>query len=812
LRIPGSEEENMSDLWQDLRYGVRMLAKNPGFTAIAVLTLAIGIGANTAMFSVVNAALLRPLAYREPNRIVTIASLWKETGNHGPVSAPDFRDWHDQATTFASMAYYADEDCAVSSSTGGQYSHCALVTPEFFRVFLLEPAGGHFFTPDEQKTGAAIISYSYWRQRFGGDSAALRQSVQVFGRSLNIVGVAPPGFRFPDTTDVWIPADTAVPETTSRSGHNYRVVARLKAGDTLNKAQSEMTTIAAHLEQMYPPSNKNKSAVVASLRDDMVSNVRLTLELLLASVCVVLLIACANIANLLLAKATGRAREIAIRAAMGASRARIVRQLLTESALIAVAAGAASLAIAVFTSQILIRLAPHDIIPRLNETGVDLRVLAFTCGVSLISTALVGIAPAFQAARLDLNEALQQSGPRGSASRGAGRLQGALVVSEVALSVVLLAGAGLLIRSLHALLDVQMGFRPEKVVVMYTDVPASGREGARHATQLYKRFLAEASVIPGVASVAATRGLPHDASSDGGYWIDSLPPIETLSVGAPQAVFSIVTPNYFGTMGIPLESGRDFADDDTYDAPFVAVINEALAKQAFPKQNPIGHTIFCGMDSFKGMRIVGVVGNTRQFGPSIPPWPEIFMQYEQHPLPSTSLIVVARTPLEPGSLEETLRRTLRDISPEVPSRFSTMQAELSDSVAAPRFRALLIGVFALLALALAMAGIYGVMAYSVEERTREIGIRMALGAQPGGVLHLVLGQGMRLVAVGLVVGLGAAFVVTRLLTSILFEVKPFDPATFAGACGALFAVALVANYVPARRATHVDPMVALRHE
>jgi putative ABC transport system permease protein len=808
LRITGSEEENMSDLWQDLRYGVRMLAKNPGFAAIAVLTLAIGIGANTAMFSVVNAVLLRPLAYREPNRIVTIASLWKETGQRGPVSAPDFHDWHDQATAFASMAYYEDEDCAVSSNTGGQYSHCTLVTPEFFRVFLLEPARGHFFTSDEQKAGAAIISDSYWRQRFGGDSGVLRQSVQVFGRSLNIVGVAPRGFRFPDMTDVWIPANTAVPETTSRSGHNYRVVGRLKAGATLNEAQAEMTTIAARLEQSYPPSNKNKSAVVASLRDDMVSNVRLTLDLLLASVCVVLLIACANIANLLLAKATGRAREIAIRAAMGASRARIVRQLLTESALIALAGGAAGLAIAVFTSQILTRLAPHDI-PRLNEAGMDLRVLAFTCSVSLISTVLFGIAPAFHATRLDLNEALQQSGPRGSASRSAGRLQGALVVSEVALSVVLLAGAGLLIRSLRALLDVQMGFRPEKVVVMDTDVPASGLEGARHATQLYKRFLAEASVIPGVASVAATRGLPHDASSDGGYWIDSLPPIETLSVGAPQAVFSIVTPNYFGTMGIPLESGRDFADGDTYDAPFVGVINEALAKQAFPKQNPIGHTIFCGMDSLKGMRIVGVVGNTRQFGPSTAPWPEIFMPYEQHPLPSTSLIVVARTPLEPGSLEETLRRTLRDISPEVPARFSTMQAELSESVAAPRFRALLIGVFALLALALSMAGIYGVMSYSVAERTREIGIRMALGAQPGGVLHLVLGQGMRLVTAGLVVGLGAAFVATRLLTSMLFEVKPFDPATFAGACAALFAVALVANYVPARRATRV---VALRHE
>lgn len=484
--------------------------------------------------------------------------------------------------------------------------------------------------------------------------------------------------------------------------------------------------------------------------------------------------------------------------------------MLTESGLLAVAAGCLGLLTAFWCSAILVKLAPADI-PRLNEIGIDWRVLAFTFGAAAISTMLFGIAPALHAAGIDLNEALQ-SGARGGSSRGTRRLHGALIVSEVALSVVLMAGAGLLIRSLDALLKVQMGFRPEKIVVMETDVPTSDEAGARRATRLYKSFLADAAAIPGVSAAAAARDLPGQGSSNGIYWIDHLPPQEQWSMSGPQAVMSVVTPGYFRTMTIPVESGRDFAGADTFEAPFTALINEALAKQAFPNQDPIGHVIFCCLDTLEPMTIVGVVGNVRQWGPAIKPWPEIYMPYEQHPQTATSLNLLVRTAVEPGAVGETLRRKLHDISPDVPSKFTTMQAELSESVAAPRFRALLVAAFAALALVLAMAGIYGVMAYSVAERTREIGIRMALGAQTSGVVRLVLGQGMKLVGAGLALGIAGALAATRVLASLLFEVKASDPVAFIGAIAALLCVALVANYIPAQRATKVDPMVALRHE
>ena len=796
----------------DLRFALRSLRKSPGFTLVAVLVMALGIGATTAVFTVVNAVLLKPLDYPDPDRIVTVSSLWKRSGARGQASAPDFHDWRGQSAAFTAMAYYGHSETAVMAGPAAEYRRVASVTPEFFRVFAVQPALGRPFTAEEQKAGGAVmISHSYWQSHWGGDRAALGQRIRLFASTPAIVGVLPPRFRFPDQTDLWFPANTIFPETTSRSAHNYLVVGRLKEEVSLEQAQAQMVSIGARLEQQYPASNQGKSVAVTRMRDDLVSDVRLTLYLLLGAVGVVLLIACANVANLLLARATARGREIAIRAAVGASRGRIVRQLITESLALAALAGAAGLILALGGSRALIRLAPGNV-PRLAETGIDGWVLAFTFGVSALASLLFGLAPAVQASRVDLTEALKQGATRTGIGGAAGRTRGALVVAEIALSVVLLAGAGLLIRSFVALHNVALGFRPENTLLMRASVPASDLGGARRATRFYKDLLAQIAVLPGVSAVGATRIPPGRVGSYGGYWIDRLPGPAELTVGAAQAIFSVVAPGAFAALGIPLQRGRDFHDGDAFDAPFTAVINEALARQAFPAQDPLGRLIFCGFDSLAPMKIVGVVGDVRQYGPARAPQPEIYMPYQQHPRAATALSIVVRTGTEPAALSEAMRRKTRELSPDVPVRFTTLEASLADAVAAPRFRTLLLGIFAALAVSLASAGVYGVMAYTVGQRSSEIGLRMALGASSGDVLKLVLRQGLALAAAGVALGLAGAAAATRLLTTMLFEVKPTDPLSYVAAAALLALVALAASYIPARRAARVDPLVALRQE
>jgi predicted permease len=752
----------VDDLLRDLRYAARSLLRNPGFAMLAVLIMGLGIGANTAVFSVVNTVLLKPLAYRNPDRIVTLSDFSPireaATALSKQVSIPDFQDWHEQSSSFEAMAYYASREGPVIRGSNAEYARVTVVSPEFFRVFAVEPAVGRFFTAEELKQGgptAVMISYAYWQSHFGGTPRALDQPVRVAGLR-SIVGVLPPGFGFPDKTDVWIPAIRTGRE--SRSGQNFLAVARLKAGVSLEQVQSEMAAIARRLEQQYPESNKGRSVAVTRMRDEMVGDVRLILYLLLGTVSVVLLIACANTATLLLGKATARTREVAVRAALGASRQRIARQMITDSLLLALLAGAAGLLLAYWGSKTLVALAPAGL-PRLAETGIDRWVLAFTLGVSMITSLLLGLVPAFYASKVDLNDALKQGTRRVVSGGRMVHMRGVLVVGEIALAVVLLCGAGLLIKSFIALHNVALGFRPENVLVMRATVPAPPSVDIARARQFFQDMLPRIARLPGVLAADATMAPPGYVDSTGIYYIDHMP--AQPNPNAPAVVLSIVAPGTFAALGIPLKIGRDFDDSDTADRPFVAVVNESLVRRTFPKQNPLGRTIYCPFDSFQGMAIVGVVGDVRQRGPERDPMPECYMTYRQHAFNGATLSIVARTSGDPNALAKTMRRLARKRSPDVPMKFTTMETILSENVAAPRFRTLLFAVFAGLAVCLAVAGVYGMTAYAVGQRSNEIGLRIALGASPGSVLRLILRNGLALASIGLCLGLAAAVAGTR---------------------------------------------------
>jgi putative ABC transport system permease protein len=801
----------IDDLLRDLRYAGRNLRRNPGFATLAVLIMALGIGANTAVFSVVNAVLLKPLSYRDPDRIVSLSnsSATRETPTalSKQVSIPDFQDWYDQNSSFEEMAYYSSREMAVILGSRAEYARITNVSPDFFRVFAIEPFAGRAFSAEETKpgaSGAAMISYTYWQNHFGGGSGALGQTIQFSGPR-RIVGVLPPGFRFPDNTDIWMPE---VGPPGSRGGQNYLAVGRLKAGVPLEQAQAGMTAICRRLELQFPETNKGRSVAVTRLRDDMVGNVRLTLYLLLGCVTVVLLIACANTATLLLGKATARMREVAVRVALGASRKRIVRQLVTESLLLALVAGFAGLLIAYWGSSLLVHLAPADV-PRLAETGIDRWVLGFTLGMSVITSLLFGSVPAIYASKVELSDALKQGSTRIAGGRAG--IRGALVVAEIALAVTLVSAAGLLIKSFVALHNVALGFRPENVLVMRATVPAPPSAGIARARKFFQDMLAQTAILPGVLAAGATMAPPGYVDSTGAYLLDQLPAQPDWS-RAPSVVLSVVAPDTFAALGIPLKSGRDFSDSDTSERPFVAVVNEALVRQSFSKQNPLGRTIFCPFDSLTGMRIIGVVGDVRQRGPEREPMPECYMPYGQHAFNGAALNLVVRTAGDPEALVQTLRRLALKTNPDAPMKFTTMEAILSENVAAPRFRTILFAVFAGLAMCLAIAGVYGVTAYTVSQRSNEVGLRIALGAGAGSVVRLVLGQGLGLACIGIGLGLAVSIACTRLLKSMLFQVQPNDLWVYAAVAFLLVMVTLVAGYIPASRAAKIDPVVALRQE
>ena len=815
-------------LLQDLRFGLRMLAKNPGFTAVAVITLALGIGANTAIFSVVSAVLLRPLPFSNPEQLVEVWSTrlgWEVNDN---ASYPDFADMRARNHVFSHMASYNMDGFTLTGAGEAMHVSGAIVSAELFPLLGVKPFLGRMFLPDEDKLSATaagfpiILSHRLWRERFSSNRGIVGKTITLDDRAFVVVGVMPAGFQYPiqaEPEDFWmtvaiefltVPGQPSMAE--QRGAHYLNVVARLKPGVSRAQAQAEMSTIVRTLNKQYPENAPRAVRVVPEI-EGMVGPARPALLILLTAVGCVLLIACANVANLLLARGTGRQKEIAIRGALGAGRARMIRQLLTESVVLAILGGALGIALAHWGFPALLRLVPEEI-PRLAEVRLDVSVLFFTALLSLFTGVFFGLVPALQISRADFAESLKESARGSSEGLRHNRIRSALVVADVAVAAVLLVGAGLLIQSFWRLERVDPGFNPHNVLTFKIDLPYIRYKGGERQREFFREALERLSHLPGVRSASAALPLPLDGD-DIGTGCD----IEERSVpeaNRPRVRYSWAEPGYFRTLGIPLLQGRDFTAADDLKTTPVVIINEALAKHFFPGENPLGRRIQPGIgngyNSQPPMReIVGVIGDLRRQGLDSEPTPEVFVPRTQSPI--GSMIFVVRTEVDPASLAGAVRKEIAAMDKDLPiSGVSTLDRFVARSMAPPHFLTVLLGCFAALALTLATVGLYGVVSYSVARRTHEIGVRMALGAGSGDVLKSVVGHGIRLTLVGIAVGTATALGLTRFLVSVLYGVKPTDLTTFAAVALLLAAVALVASYIPARRATKVDPMVALRYE
>ena len=800
----------METLIKDLRYGIRSFLKRPGFLVIAVSTLALGIGATTAMFTVVNSVLLRPLRFPEPERIVLLEGVNPRLGiTQSNMSVPDIIDWQQQSQSFEQLSAFVSTGLLLTSGDETERVRAAGVSPEFFPLFRTNPIHGRLFQASDFQPGnePAVISYALWQRRFGGSPDVVNSKVILSGDSTTIIGIMPQGFTFPDEVDVWW-ALALNPANEPRDNRYMSVVARLKPNVSMVQAQAEMDTINQRLVQNYAETNSSWGVRLTELQERIVGELRTSLLILLGAVAFVLLIACANVANLLLARAAYRQQEIAVRTALGASRLRVVRQLLTESVLLSVVSGLIGLALSIWLIKLLIAISPPNS-PRVDEIGIDLRVFGFTLGVTVLAGLLFGLFPALQTSRPNLNEMLKDSGRHGAESGGRNRVGGLLIVSEIALSFVLLAGAGLLIKSFLNLREIDPGFNADNVLTMRLSLPSGKYKQGEPRAQIYKQLIDNVKTIPGVQSAAAVLSLPlgGDTFNVGrGVLLEGRP---RTPDAASNAQHLPVTPEYFQTLQIPLKAGRLFTEQDNLQSTKVVIVNEKMARGLWPGESPIGRRFEIWRDEKFAREVVGVVGDTTESLDKEAGY-QMYIPYAQEPTWG-SLSLVVRTAGEPAAMAGSVREAIRAVDKGVPTyNLKTLNDVVSISAAPRRVPMLLLSSFAGVAMLLAMLGIYGVTSYYVTQRTHEIGVRMALGAQMVDVLKLVLRRALLLAAIGIGIGIAGAVAVTRYLTTLLFGVKPIDVITFIGVALVLAAVVLIACLIPARRAAKIDPLEALR--
>jgi putative ABC transport system permease protein len=810
----------METVWQDLRYTARMLLKNPGFTLIAIITLALGIGANSAIFSVVDAVLLRPLLYEDPNRLM---ALWAKNDTRGltqrPLSYPNFVDWREQNQVFEYLAAVRQESFSLTDGDEPERVSGVRVTTDILPLLGVRPLHGRDFLPEEarpEKAQVALIGYGLWQRRYGGDPDLIGQAMTLDNTPHTIIGVLPdwlkhPGLPIPATgAEVWIPF-VPLSNEQNRSFANIRIIGRMRPDVTLSQAEADMQVVAERLEQQYPNDNTNLRVEMKSLHEELTGRVRLALLILLGAVAVVLLIACVNVANLLLARASVRKKEMAIRSALGAGRWRLLRQSLTECLLLSLAGGLAGLLLAYAGVNWLTKMNAGNL-PRTDGIGVNWQVLLFTLGVSVLTGVVFGLVPALQSSRLNLTEALKD-GHKGTAGGVHNRRWlGGLVVTEVALALILLSGAGLLIRSFRHVSETDPSFNPERLLTLSVPLPLTGYETQQKQALFYERTLEKINALPGVESAACVSRVPLVGMATAIFTAQGNP----MTPGTePNADYRTVSPTYFRTAGVPLLAGREFTEQDNDGAPDAIIVNEELARLFFPGESAVGKRLQLALERTRFREIVGVVGNAKLAGLDAKVDPAIYVPFHQntwpHALRNSSLVV--RTTVEPHSLTQAIRGELRSIDPALPvTQVRTMEEIIHDSMAQRRFSMSLLLVFAAVAAALSAVGIYGVMSYGVTQRSHELGVRVALGAGRADILRMVMGGGARLTLLGVMIGTAGAVAVTRLMSGLLYEVSATDPLTLGVVALLLAGVSLLACYVPARRATKVDPMTALRSE